>query len=49
MLHHAPRRLDGEPAWHEIVPGIAVGDIDDVPRDAELLHRLLQDDLHRVE
>src|SRR5438093_4828189 len=49
VLDPALGRSDREAPWHQVVPGIAVGDVDHVPRHAELVDGLLEDDLHRLE
>jgi len=49
VLHPTLRRLNGEAPGHEVVARVAVGDLDHVPGDAELVDGLLEDDPHRVE
>jgi hypothetical protein len=49
VVHAALRGFHREAARHQVVARVAVGDVDDIARHAELVDRLLEDDLHRVE
>ena len=48
VLHGPLGRGCGQPLRDEEVPGVAVGDLDDVTRRAQLVDLSLEDDLHRA-